>query len=129
MRKRILILGLLAAAFTLAGCSRESAATRNGARHQISVTVGEDGSFMVAGQRCSGNELASRLRQTIAGGSTEAVIQNRNVSSNQFMTMAQACDVAGFQRIILGTAIEQGQLGKDHNHNTSPNKPHAAEPR
>ena len=112
MRKRILILGCIAAAFTLAGCSRESVATRNGTRQQVSVTVAEDGSFVVAGQRCSGKELASRLRQTIAGGNTEAIVQNRNVSSNQFMTMAQACGVAGL-RVVLASAIEQGQLGKD----------------
>ena len=112
MIKHILVITAVAAAFTWAGCSRENVATRNAAHQHVSVTVTEDGSFIVAGQRCPASELASRLQQTVANGSTEAIIQNRNVSSNQFMTMAQACGVAGL-RITLATAIEQGQLGRD----------------
>ena len=112
MIKNILVITAVAAAFTWAGCSRENVATRNGTHQQVSVTVAGDGSFIVAGQRCSANELASRLRRTVTTGSTEAIIQNRNVSSNQFMTMAQACGEAGL-RFTLATAIEQGQLSRD----------------
>ncbi len=112
MKKHILMIGCVAAAaFTLAGCSRENVATKNATQQQVSVTVAQDGSFFVAGQRCSAEDLASKLRQIVAGGTT-AIIQNRGVSSNQFTTMLQACSSAGVQRIVLATAIEQGQFSR-----------------
>jgi len=108
MRKHILIIGCIAAAFTFAGCSRtENVATQEGTQRQVSVTVADDGSFLVAGERCSAGDLASKLRQIVARGTTEAIIQNRDVSSNQFMAMAQACEAAGVQRITVATATEQ----------------------
>jgi biopolymer transport protein ExbD len=43
----------------------------------------------------------------VAGGATNAIIQNKGVNYDQFMAMAQACKAAGFQGITLATAREQ----------------------
>jgi biopolymer transport protein ExbD len=108
MKKHILIIGCIAVAFTCAGCSRTAnTAAGDNTQQQVSITVSDDGSFSVAGEKCSPTDLASKLRQMVARGTTNAIIQNRGVSSNQFMAMMQACDGAGFKRITLATASEQ----------------------
>lgn len=73
----------------------------------VSVTVSADGSFSVGGEPCSPSELVSQLRQIVASGATNAIVQNVGVNSNQFMTMVQACDAAGFRRITVASATEQ----------------------
>ena len=73
----------------------------------VSLTVSGDGSFSVGGEPCSPSELVSRLREVVASGATNAIVQNVGVDSNQFMTMVAACDAAGFRRITVASAKEQ----------------------
>jgi len=104
----ILTIGCVAVAFTLAGCSRTaSTLTGENIQQQVSISVSGDGAFSVAGEQCPPEELASKLRQMVASGATNAIVQNVGVSSNQLMAMMQACDAAGFRGITLATAGKQ----------------------
>jgi hypothetical protein len=108
MKKHILTIGCIAAAFAFGACSRTaSPVAGNDKRREVSVSVSGDGAFSVAGERCPPNDLASKLRQMVARGATGARVQNVGVSSNQFMAMMQSCSGAGFQRITLATATGQ----------------------
>jgi len=108
MTKHIWTIGCVAVAITLAGCSRTaSTVTGENTQRQVSISVSGDGAFSVGGEQCPPEELASKLRQMVASGATNAIVQNAGVSSNQFMAMMQACDAAGFQRITLATAGKQ----------------------
>ena len=108
MKKHILTIACIAVAFTLAGCSRiASTVTGANTQRQVSISVSGDGAFSVAGEQCPPEELASKLRQMVASGASNAIVQNVGVSSNQLMAMMQACDAAGFRRITLATAGEQ----------------------
>lgn len=108
MKKPMMMIGCIAVAFAFAGCSRTAnTAMRNQTQPEVSITAADDGSFSIAGERCPPGDLASRLRQKVARGTTVAIVQNKDVTSDQFMAMMQACEAAGVRGITLATAKEQ----------------------
>jgi biopolymer transport protein ExbD len=100
MKKHIVVIGCFLAALAIVGCSRSaSTPSPNLTKQQVSISFAADGTLSVAGEQCSPEALAAKLRQL----KTTAVILQLNAStpSNQVAAVLSACDAARVKRTTL----------------------------